>query len=236
MATIFDTVHNADGTAFDGKVTLRLSPSPRFRTQDIVAAGDVILEPNALGFVSTEIAGGTYLVYVGASRPFEITVPAGDDIYVIHELRTDRYTDGTFDPIKTDLDGQGFNYKFSDGILMLINITTGAWHVVSLSDTPEEDSFTIGVANTPGEDILHRIEQGSFQLQNTVDDKWHSITLNGVYPDCEIVVNAEGDYPDNYRYHGGKLQIVNDDTGEYHTLAVKSPTGTLGFAVYPGEV
>ena len=65
MATIFDTIKNADGTAFEGKVTLRLTPSPRFRTGDIIAAGDIVLEPNALGFVSSEISGGTYLLFVG---------------------------------------------------------------------------------------------------------------------------------------------------------------------------
>jgi hypothetical protein len=234
-ATVFDTILKPDATPFTGRVSFRMIPSPRFRIADTVTNATITVEATAAGFISTTLVGGRYAVFVGTSQPFEITVPATDYTYMLHDLRTDYYGDGTFSPVPTDSGLIGGNYKLTDGVLQILNVTTGRWHAIWLSETPDPSTPTIGPEQNPGATVLHRVDGTSFQFKNVDTGNWQSVYITGETDEETLNVS---DYllplSDNYRYENQRLQLYNTDTGLWHTIYVTGSGVSLAIAIAEG--
>lgn len=238
MATVFDNIVNPDTTPFIGKVGFRMTPAPRFRLTDVATQADVLVAASTGGFISTALVGGTYTVFVGSSLPFTIRVPANDSAYVLRDLREDRYSDGTFAPVPADAGLVGYNYRFSNGVLQILNATTGRWHAIWLAEVPEVGSvLTIGPENNPGEDIVSRVEGTSFQIRNVDTGDYQSIYVTGADPDFTIAVSDPmTPQSDNYRYSNQRLQFLNPDTGLWHTIYIYGSGVSIGFQISEGTI
>jgi hypothetical protein len=229
-ATVFSLVRRASGVSYaECRMQFRPYQAPYFKSDYVVPDDDVVLETDASGFFSQELASGYYWVWIANSRPFSIFVPDTDLTYLLNDLRTG----GSGLATSLQLGGSGDNYRFTDGVLELINGTDGGWHPIWIIGIDSAYSVAIG-DETSGIEDNHRVVLSSLQLLHWGDGTWHALWVTGSDPAFTEAIGGAGVTTANYRVSGGRLQFKNLGDGNYHTMYVVGAAGEQ-LAIGPGE-
>jgi hypothetical protein len=229
-ATVFSLVRKASGVAYAGcRLQFRPYQAPYFKSDHAVADDDVVITADASGFFSQTLASGHYWVWIANSRPFPIFVPNTDLTYLLGDLRRD----GSGLATSLQLSGSGDNYRFTAGVLELINGTTGDWHPIWIEGSAPGYQLAIGETGGDIEDN-HRVVLESLQIVHWGDGTWHPLWVTGDDPAFSAGIGGAGETVANYRVSGGRLQLKNLEDGNYHTIYV---VGALGeqLAIGPGD-
>jgi len=123
------------------------------------------------------------------------------------------------------------NYSYSAGQLRLINSTTGNFHLVALAGA-SVPQFAVLATDSTWTTANYQWSGTQFSLWNYAAAEWQQVYIVGA-DGMELAIFPSDPIDSNARVSGGKLQLLNVTTGNYHTIFLTGSTPTLAFG--PGE-
>ena len=219
MASIFTRLVDDAGNGVPGaKLTFRRRWSPLAARSAITVKTDVSVTADASGFCSVGLLGGKYRVWIPGWDAVIVTIPDDDGSYLLQDLLG---VDGVWVPL---------NYRYIGGQLQIINADDGSWLVPCIVGAADAPALAINQGNLSPN---YRWVGTTMQWINADAATWHAPWIEGT-DNPRIALGAAGvSSDDNARINGGRLQLINRTTGQWHTIFL---TGSAPvWAVGPGE-
>ncbi|MBN8245880.1 MAG: hypothetical protein J0L84_00390 [Verrucomicrobia bacterium] len=226
MSTLFGTIRNPDRTAFMGRVGLvPVSTGPVGHGPETVAWAPVVAQTNDAGFFTKELAAGDYWLHIGNATRRQIRLADDAKYYLLQDL----LGDGPWGPVPQ-------NYLETPGGIQFINGTTGVFFPVALVGDEDEIGWRIYASGQVLPPDSYKVVTGTAFFRVDTDGPWHAPFLSG---DADNPAMSFGPADaqisgGNFRIAGGRWQLRNVTTGQFHTFFVIGLPGEESWAIGPG--
>jgi hypothetical protein len=186
---------------------------------------DVTVVTDATGYGSTTLIEGEHWVWLPDSERRRIKV-GRETTYLLQDLL------GLVGVVEATV-----NYQFVGDWFVLINDTTGNYHVWRVDGAAAVEQTGFDPANTTSGPANYRLTNGNltFQLWNETQQDWQMVFVVGA-PGLEQlgIAPVGATLAENVRFAGGLFQLLNKDTGLWHTLYVTGEAGEETLAISLG--
>lgn len=186
---------------------------------------------NEGGFVSVELLAGEYFFWVNQGRVERFEVPDDDRTYLLVDLILREEVVGGA------LVEQGDNYKIVEGVMYLLNATTGDWLPWWLGGSAGSEVVLLAAPASPGSGLSYYLSEGSFSVWNVDQLAFQQVYVEGENGAYSLVATPVGGVSaETYRMSGTALQLKNLTTGRWHTVYAWGEAGSEQFAIGPEQL